>query len=146
MKVDFYHLTSTPLARALPQIAARVAAEGGRLLIVAAEAQQRAEVDALLWTFTADSFLAHGQIGGANDADEPILIAPDINAANGARFVAIVDGQWRDGALDFDRTFHFFDDEQILGARGAWKSLSDNDAVERRYWKQNDAGRWEQAA
>ena len=35
MQVDFYHLTATPLERALPQIAERVLASGGRLLIVA---------------------------------------------------------------------------------------------------------------
>ena len=81
-----------------------------------------------------------------DDARQPILIAPDIDAANGARFVALVDGQWRDDALDFDRAFHFFNEERIGEARAAWKSLAHRDEVERRYWKQNDAGRWEQAA
>ena len=51
-----------------------------------------------------------------------------------------------DAALDFDRAFHFFDDDHIAAARIAWKSLAARDGVERRYWKQNDAGRWEQAA
>jgi DNA polymerase-3 subunit chi len=146
MKVDFYHLTAMPLARALPQIAARVVAEGGRLLIVADTPEQRAEIDRLLWTYTADSFLPHAQLGAGDDQAQPILIAPDVNAANRARFVAIVDGQWRDDALDFEHAFHFFDDERIREARLAWKGLAERDAVERRYWKQNEAGRWEQAA
>ncbi|MDE0877830.1 MAG: DNA polymerase III subunit chi [Sphingomonas bacterium] len=146
MKVDFYHLTAMPLARALPQIAERVVAGGGRLLIVAESSDQRSEIDRLLWTYAADSFLAHGLRGAGDDKRQPILIAPDVDAANGARFIAIVDGQWRDDALDFDRAFHFFDDERIREARGSWKGLTDRDGVERRYWKQNDAGRWEQAA
>jgi DNA polymerase III subunit chi len=146
VQVDFYHLTAMPLARALPQIAARVVAGGGRLLIVADSAEQRVEIDRLLWTYAPDSFLAHAERGAGDDARQPILIAPDIDAANGARFVALVDGQWRDDALDFDRAFHFFNEERIGEARAAWKSLAHRDEVERRYWKQNDAGRWEQAA
>ena len=43
--------------------------------------------------------------------DQPVLIAPDCEAANGARHVALVDGVWRDEALGFERAFHFFDDQ-----------------------------------
>jgi len=35
---------------------------------------------------------------------------------------------------------------KIAEARAAWKALADRDGIERRYWKQNDEGRWEQAA
>ncbi len=146
MQVDFYHLTATPLDRALPKIAEKVVATGGRLLIVSASDDQRAALDRLLWTYTPDSFLPHASAGGEGDADQPILIAPDVAPANGARHVAIVDGQWRDEALGFDRAFHFFDDEAIREARLAWKALAERDGVERRYWKQDDAGRWEKAA
>ena len=146
MQVDFYHLTTAPLERVLPRIAEKVVASGGRLLIVAADDARRAVIDRLLWTYAADSFLPHAAIGAKDDTAQPILIAPDVNAANGARNIALVDGEWRDDALDFDRAFHFFDDEAIRGARAAWKALADREGVQRRYWKQNDAGRWEQAA
>jgi hypothetical protein len=56
------------------------------------------------------------------------------------------DGIWRPDALDFDRAFHFFDEERIRDARAAWKLLVGRDDVEPRYWKQNDAGRWERAS
>lgn len=146
MQVDFYHLTATPLDRALPQIAEKVLAGGGRLLLVTESEAQRAQLDKLLWTYKADSFLPHGCAGGAHDADQPVLLAEGPVAANGARNIALADGVWRDAAFDFDRAFHFFDGERIAEARQAWKALADRDGVERRYWKQNDAGRWEQAA
>ncbi len=146
MKVDFYHLTAQPLDRVLPMLAEKVLASGARLLVVAEEENQRAHLDKLLWTYAPDSFLPHAQIGGGDDADQPILIAVDVNAANGARHVMLADGVWRDDALDFDRAFHLFDEGAIKPARAAWKALADRDGVERRYWKQNDAGRWEQAA
>ncbi len=146
MQVDFYHLTATPLDRALPQIAAKVVESGARLLIVSARDDQRADLDRLLWTYRADSFLPHGQIGTGDNTLQPILIAADVNAANAARHIALVDGEWRDDALDFDRAFHFFEDAHIQPARKAWRDLNGREGVERRYWKQNDAGRWEQAA
>lgn len=146
MQVDFYHLTRLPLERALPQIAEKVLASGARLLIVSADAGQRAQLDQQLWTYADDEFLPHAELGAGDDAAQPILIASDVNAANGARHIALVDGEWREDALDFERAFHFFDDNAIAVARAAWKSLAERDGVERRYWKQNDAGRWEQAA
>ncbi|UVO49208.1 DNA polymerase III subunit chi [Sphingomonas sp. SUN019] len=146
MQVDFYHLTHTSLDRVLPQIAEKVLAGGGRLLVVAADETRRTALDRLLWSYAPDSFLPHAQAGAGDDAAQPVLIAPDVSPTNGARHIALTDGKWRDEALTFDRAFHFFDDEAIQPARLAWKVLADRDGVERRYWKQNDAGRWEQAA
>jgi len=146
MQVDFYHLTRLPLERALPQIAEKVLATGGRLVIVAGEEGRRAQLDQLLWNYAAESFLPHGQAGGEDDARQPVLIAANPEAANGARNIALADGIWREEALGFDRAFHFFDEERIAEARAAWKGLADRDGVERNYWKQNDSGRWEKAA
>ena len=146
MQVDFYHLTVTPLDRALPSIAQRVVASGGRLLVVSDDATQRAAIDRLLWTFAADSFLPHGQAGSEDDAVQPVLIGEAPVPVNAARNIALIDGQWRDEALDFDRAFHFFDGERIVEAREAWKSLATRDGVERNYWKQDDNGRWSKAA
>lgn len=146
MQVDFYHLTVTPIERALPQIAAKVLATGGRLLIVSDDEAQRGAIDRLLWNYTPESFLPHGQAGNEDDARQPVLIAPDPAPANAATNVALIDGRWRDEALTFERAFHFFDADRIADARLAWKALADRDDVERRYWKQDDAGKWELAA
>lgn len=147
MQVDFYHLTLMPLERVLPRIAERVAESGGRLLLVAGEAEARTRLDALLWSYAPESFLPHAQAGAGGDALQTVLIAASAaEAGNGARNVALADGIWRDEALGYDRAFHFFDETRIGEARAAWKTLAGRDGVERRYWKQNEAGRWEQAA
>jgi DNA polymerase-3 subunit chi len=146
MQVDFYHLTQLPLERALPRIAERVVAGGGRLLVVAEREEEREALDRCLWAYSPESFLPHAQAGGPDDAGQPVLIAGVVEARNGARNLALADGIWRDAALAFERTFHFFDDERIVEARQAWRMLGDRPEVARRYWKQNDSGRWEQAA
>ena len=146
MQVDFYHLTAQPLDRVLPRIAERVVGTGGRLLVVSESAVHRIALDKLLWTYSPETFLPHAQAGGAGDSLQPILIAGAPVAANDARNIALADGAWREEALGFDRAFHFFDEERIAEARIAWKGLADRDGIERNYWKQNDAGRWEKAA
>ncbi len=146
MQVDFYHLTVQPLDRVLPRIAERVVEGGGRLLIVADSEGQRTAIDRLLWSYAPESFLPHAIAEGDGDAAQPILIAADPAPANTARNIALADGIWRDEALTFDRAFHFFDADRIAEARIAWKALADREGIERRYWKQNEAGRWEQAA
>ena len=146
MQVDFYHLTARPIDHVLPRIAERVVEGGGRLLIVAEAADRRAAIDKLLWTYAPESFLPHAQAGGEHDADQPVLISAEAVPLNDARNIAIADAVWRDAALSFDRAFHFFDDDRIAEARAAWRALADRDGVERRYWKQDDRGRWEQAA
>ena len=146
LRVDFYHLTATSVERALPRIAEKVLAGGDRLLVVAGSSEQREALDRQLWVYDVDSFLPHGQEGGEADGDQPILIAAAPVAANGARLVALVDGVWRDEALGFDRAFHFFGDDPVEAARAAWRALAGRDGVERRYWRQDEDGRWQQAA
>lgn len=141
MRVDFYHLTALPLDRVLPRIAERLVADGERLLVVADDAALLERIDALLWTYAADSFLPHGTAG----AGQPILLSGDCAPANAARNVALIDGRWRDEALAFDRAFHLFDAGMVAAARTAWRGLSGRDDIERRYWKQDEGGRWEQA-
>jgi DNA polymerase-3 subunit chi len=141
VRVDFYHLTALPLDRVLPRIAERLVTDGERLLIVADDGAMLDRIDELLWTYAADSFLPHGRTG----AGQPVLLAGDCDAANGARNVALIDGRWRDEALGFKRAFHLFDEATVGPAREAWRSLAGREGVERRYWKQDEAGRWAQA-
>jgi len=123
-----------------------VLGSGGRLLIVARDAALRTRIDQLLWNYNAASFLPHGQAGGDWDAEQPALISEEVAPANGARNVALVDGLWRDEALDFERAFHLFDEDSIGAARIAWRTLGEREGVERRYWRQDENGRWAQVA
>lgn len=141
MQVDFYHLGRDPLHRVLASVAGRVVSGGGRMLVVTADETQAAAIDAGLWEGPPDSFLAHGREG----ADQPVLIASTCEAANGARFVALIDGTWRDEATGFERAFHFFDESSIEAARAAWRDLKNREGVEPRYWKQEEGG-WRQVA
>ena len=144
MQVDFYHLAATPLDRVLPRICERLLSDGQRLLIVADDEATLARLDRQLWDYHPASFLPHGREGGDDDTRQPILLSESIVAANGARNVALADGRWREAALHFDRAFYLFDGERIDEARASWRGLAGKPDVERRFWKQDEAGRWVQ--
>jgi DNA polymerase-3 subunit chi len=145
MQVDFYHLDAMPIERVLPRIGERLLAGGGRLLVVAGDEAMAARLDTELWTYAVDAFLPHGRAGEEGEANQPILIAVELEPVNGARNLLIADGRWRPEALDFERTFYLFDAATLDAARAAWRTLSGREDVQRNFWREED-GRWIKAA
>jgi DNA polymerase-3 subunit chi len=141
MQADFYQLSRDPVDRVLPDIAQRVLAQGGRLLVVAAEPDRLDAIGRGLWETRPASFLAHGRADEDKASIQPILLSHSVEALNGARYVALADGLWRDEALGFDRAFYFFDAVTIDGARQSWRAISKRDGVEPRFWRQ-EGGKW----
>ena len=146
MQVDFYQLGGVPIERVLPRIAERVLGGGGRLLVVCGEERLSERIDVALWGYAPDAFLPHGRAGRGGETRQPVLIAAAVDAANGARNVALIDGVWRDEALAFDRVFHFFDAGSVAAARIAWRGLAGRAGVERRFWRQDAGAKWSQVA
>lgn len=142
MLVDFYQLGRTPLEQVVVSIAQRLLAEDSRLLIVAADEVLLGRLDRFLWDQGPTSFLPHAIAGGADDARQPLLLSTEPDAPNLARNMLIADGEWREAALGFDRAFYLFDSASLEGARLAWKLLVGREGVERRYWAQDEAGKW----
>ncbi|MBK6801833.1 MAG: DNA polymerase III subunit chi [Novosphingobium sp.] len=143
MRVDFYQLSRGPVERELPPLARRVLETGERLLVVSADTAQLGRIDEGLWA-GRESFLAHGRAGEPHQERQPILLANELAPANGARFVALADGRWRDEAERFERVFLFFDLATIDDARATWRRLKDREGMERNYWQQQDKG-WTRA-
>ena len=141
MRVDFYLLSHGTVEQALPQIAKRVKDAGQRMLVVSDNVEQLAALNASLWDQYPADFLAHGVSGDGHAARHPLLLSDNCEPENGARFIALADGQWREEALEFDRAFLFFDAATIDGARGCWRMLGTREDTERHFWKQ-DGGRW----
>jgi len=141
VRVDFYQLGAASVESVVAALAGRLAGEGQRLVIVAADEGVLARLDRQLWDQGETSFLPHGVAGGSDDARQPILLSPTVDAPNLARNLLIADGEWRDAAFGFERAFYLFDAATLAAARLAWKLLSGREGVERHYWAQ-EAGKW----
>ena len=142
MQVDFYQLGRTPLEQVIASIAQRLLKEKKRLLVVASDEGLLARLDRMLWDQGPASFLPHGIAGGSDDTRQPVLLSTETDAPNLARNIVIADGQWRDAALGFERALHIFDSGTLEEARLAWKALGGREGVERRYWAQDEGGKW----
>ena len=140
MRVDFYQLSRDPAELVLPKLAQGTLAAGERMLVVSEDADQLGRIGEALWTRIPETFLANGIAGGEHDARQPILLASAAEPANGARYLALADGVWRDmdGA---ERVFLLFPPDRIDDARGAWRMLGTREGVERKYWRQ-EGSKW----
>jgi DNA polymerase-3 subunit chi len=141
VQVDFYQLAGTPAEQVIGTLAEKVLDSDGRLLIIAEDEAHLARLDRILWDQGGTSFLPHGIAGGTDDARQPILLSTSPDAPNQARNMLIADGQWREAALSYDRSFYLFDEATLEGARLAWKLLAGREGVERRYWAR-EGGKW----
>jgi DNA polymerase-3 subunit chi len=146
MLVDFYQLGSTPAEQVIASLAEKLLAQEDRLLVIAKDEALLARLDRMLWDHGPASFMPHGLAGSVEDARQPILLSTTADAPNLARNLLIADGEWREAALTFDRAFYLFGSTTLEGARLAWKLLSGREGVDRRYWKQDESGRWKQQA
>ncbi|RKF23175.1 DNA polymerase III subunit chi [Altericroceibacterium spongiae] len=141
MQVDFWQLSEDPVERVIPLIARRTRQAGEKLLVVSSMGEQLEKIDRSLWEMIPDAFLAHGYAHASHAARQPLLLSQECTAPNAAQFIAFADGQWREEALQFDRAFLLFGDEQLEHARDCWRMLGKRKELQRRFWKQEN-GKW----
>src|SRR4051812_47353551 len=90
--IHFYHLTTTPLERALPKLVEKAHAGKFRTLLVTGT-EDRAEIlNQLLWTYDPGSFLPHGTAKDGDGKVQPVFISPTASNENGANILFITDG------------------------------------------------------
>lgn len=143
MRVDFYQLSRDPAEKVVPLLARNTMNAGQRLLVVSGDAAQLDRIGQALWE-PKESFLANGRAGQPHQERQPILLSDSAEPANGARFVALADGLWREGETPFERTFLLFGEATLEAARDCWRRLGQRAGLERHFWKQ-EGGRWIEA-
>ncbi|RNJ63486.1 MAG: DNA polymerase III subunit chi [Porphyrobacter sp. IPPAS B-1204] len=140
MKLDFWQVTDDPIEKVVALIAKRALGGGERVLVVSADADQRAAISRALWQAGPDSFLANGAADAPEADRQPILLANDCTPANGASHLILADGLFRE-STGFARVFLLFPPDAAPAARAAWRAHDGRDDVTRAYFAQED-GRW----
>ena len=144
-EVLFYHLLRKPLESALPALLEKSRERGWRV-VVQADSEERVDaLDAHLWTYDDQSFLAHGTARDAEAAAQPILLTTADHNPNGATVRFLIDGvAMPQDAQSYDRIVLLFDgedEEAVATARTRWgeaKALG----LEVTYWQPDEQGRW----
>ncbi len=146
-EIGFYHLTRTGPDKALPQLLGRTLAAGQRALVLCSSEQRVAELDAALWACADPDWLPHGTKADGDAELQPIWLATEDAAPNGARYLFLIDGANSARLGDFDRVFDLFDGKDetaVAAARERWKAAK-TAAHALTYWQQGPRG-WEKKA
>ena len=147
-EVLFYHLTESTLEEALPGLLERSLQRGWKAVVQTGTEERRDALDAHLWTFRDDSFLAHATDREAYPADQPVLLTTGQGNGNGAEIRFIVDGAEPPNLDGYERAVFLFDGHdqaQVEMAREQWKKLKAQDH-QVTYWQQTPDRRWERKA
>lgn len=142
-EVLFYHLEARPLESVLPQLLEKTLERGWRAVIETGSDERAQALDAHLWTYRDDSFLAHGVEGEGAEEHQPILITTAQTNPNGAACRFFVDRAVPRSAQGYARIVYMFsghDPDAVAEARLAWKALREGNTLT--YWQQEQDGRW----
>lgn len=146
-EIGFYHLTVTPLERALPKLLERTLEAGQRAVVLAASDERVQALNGALWTYEDRSWLPHGAAGDGYGEDQPIWLSASEENPNGAAFLFLTDGVSATDLAAWTRVFDLFDgrdDAAVSAARERWKAARDAGHT-LAYWRQTDRGGWEKA-
>ncbi|EKF20323.1 DNA polymerase III subunit chi [Nitratireductor pacificus] len=148
MDVLFYHLTESTLEEALPPLVEKSLERGWKVAVQTGSRERCEALDAWLWTWREDSFLAHGTDREPHAALQPVLLTDASSNANGAEIRFLVDNAVPDGLDGYERAVFLFDGHdaaQLEAARGHWKTMkAAGHAVT--YWQQGPDRRWQKKA
>lgn len=146
-EIGFYHLTATPLDRALPKLLERTLQAGRRAVVLTGSAERVRALNGLLWTYEERSWLPHGCESDGRAADQPVWLTAVEENPNGASYLFLTDGVSAADLGAWERVFDLFDgrdDGAVAAARGRWKAARDA-GHGLAYWRQTDGGGWEKA-
>lgn len=144
-EVRFYHHSTSPLERNLPEMLEKSLERGWRVILRCGSEPGLAQLDAVLWTYRDDAFLPHGTAAAGHADRQPVYLTLGDENPNGANVLMLVDGARAAPAemAGFERTCLIFDggDPRALdAARDDWRAVraAGLSAV---YWSQ-EGGRW----
>ena len=149
----FYHLERKSLDDVLPGLLERTRERRWRAVVQVGSAERMAALDTHLWTYSEQSFLAHGTAAEGHSSRQPIYLTTEPENPNGAHVLFLVGGampsDWSAPLLaGFARIVLLFDGrdpEALTAARAAWRDAkqASHDVT---YWKESPGGKWEKQA
>ncbi|MDI9636363.1 DNA polymerase III subunit chi [Kamptonema cortianum] len=143
--VRFYHLTASPLERALPLLLEKTLAIQKRAVVLCASDERLDYLNNTLWTLGRISFIPHGSAKEGMAEDQPVWLTTFDENPNGAQFLFLTEGATSPSLASYERCLDIFDGndpEALAAARERWKAYKDAGHTVT-YWKQNEAGGWE---
>jgi DNA polymerase III subunit chi len=148
-EILFYHLQRQPIERVLPAMLEKSLERGWRVIVQASSDERVDALDAHLWTYRDDGFLAHGTYRENEAAMQPVLLTVHDHNPNSATVRFLIDGVGVPAdAARYQRIVLMFDgedEEAVAAARVHWTAAKAQ-GFEATYWQADENGRWTKKA
>jgi DNA polymerase-3 subunit chi len=144
-EVAFYHLTRSPLEKALPKLLEKTLDAGKRAVVKVASPERVEFLNGMLWTYEPASWLPHGSAKDGAPGHQPVWLTDQDENPNAATFLFLADGAECADLVPYERCFELFDgtrDDAVAAARAHWKAYKEQ-GFELTYWQQTDSGGWQ---
>lgn len=149
-EIRFYHVQRRKPEEALPAILEEAWGSGLKVVVEAPEREWIEALDERLWTYSDESFLAHGMARDGEAETQPIFLTTGDDNPNGARLRVLLAGAKASPILEADPTayeriiilFDGADEEARVGARAQWSELKAAGRAPT-YWREGETGDWE---
>lgn len=146
-EIHFYHLTSTPLERALPKLLEKALQGGFKCVVQVGSDEQAEHLNNALWTYDPNSFLPHGSAKDGSGEDQPIYLTTAMENPNQANLLVVADGSEISQPDGYARILDIFDGtdaEATTKARSRWKAYKER-GFTLEYRQQSESGAWKTA-
>ncbi len=144
-RVDFYQLKRWSLERALPSLLEKVHSARHRAVLLSGSSARVETLTALLWTYTPDSWLPHGNIADGHPALQPIWLTTVDENPNKADVLILIDGMDSSHKGQYLRCLDLFDGNDPVAVASAcrrWQVCKDSGFI-LFYWQQAEQqGGW----
>lgn len=148
-EIWFYHLRRQPLESVLPKLLEKSLEKGWRAVVQAKSEERLDALDSWLWTYSEESFLAHGRAGDGDGVLQPVYLTAGAENPNGAQLRIFIEAAdmmpaLAASGLTYARLIALFDgnsEDELFHARTQWKTVKEQGQAAS-YWQQDENGRW----
>lgn len=148
MEVRFYHLTSSPLERALPALLQKAVQMGKKIALVAPDERALNTMNDGLWAWDPNSFIPHA-CAPDNAEGQPVWLTLNANDnANAADMLILTGNASCDDFAGYTlccEMLNGHDMQAVEDARSRWKIYKEQ-GFDLTYWQQKPNGGWEKKA
>ncbi len=123
-EIRFYHLTRKTLEQALPEMLEKTVERGWRAVVMAGSAERVEALTQMLWTYSPNGFLPHGNAKDGHAEEQPIWLTERDERPNNAEILFLVDGASCAAPQAYQRVCELFDgndESAVANARRHWR-------------------------
>lgn len=151
MEILFYSLERKSIEDVLPGLLERTVERGWRAVVRTDSKERMDALDNHLWTWSDQSFLAHGTRETGDPSLQPVYLTTGEENPNGSSVLFLAGGEvpshWEAARFTgYARVVVLFngqDAEVLAAARASWREAKAC-GHQLAFWRQNAAGKWEQ--